>query len=70
MRGFIDVIMFVGLLACLLVISMAIASAACSARWSGSGMDTSWGPIKGCQLQLEDGKWIPDDRYRETGEKP
>lgn len=38
----------------------------CSSRWDGSGMKTSWGPMKGCQLEAKPGKWVPADRYRET----
>lgn len=36
----------------------------CSSKWDQSGMATSWGPFKGCQLQHQ-GKWIPADSYRE-----
>lgn len=37
----------------------------CAARWSESSMQTSWGPIQGCKVQLPDGRWLPEDRVRE-----
>lgn len=38
----------------------------CGARWGESGMRTSWGPLKGCTVEVKPGRWIPADRYRET----
>lgn len=42
-----------------------IAWASCGSRWEYSGLKTSWGPIKGCLVQMPDGRWLPDDRVRE-----
>lgn len=39
----------------------------CTSRWKGSGMATSWEPIKGCQIQ-HNGEWIPDGNYRGSHE--
>lgn len=57
------------LILCLLVVAFIAAlwwyaSFQCAAKWDGSGMATSWGPVKGCQIQHL-GKWIPSDSYRE-----
>lgn len=42
----------------------------CRARWGDSGVPSSWGPLKGCQVQLPSGRWVPDDRVRETDLNP
>lgn len=41
-------------------------SASCKAKWEGSGNATRWGIISGCQVQRDDGKWLPSDVMRET----
>jgi hypothetical protein len=41
----------------------------CYARWEKSGLRCEWGPIQGCLVELPNGKWIPDDRYREIEQK-
>jgi hypothetical protein len=38
----------------------------CSSRWSGSGMRTEWGPIKGCIVEASPGKFVPERFYRVT----
>lgn len=38
----------------------------CDKRWENSGMETShtfWG---GCQVRLSSGKWVPEDRVRQS----
>lgn len=42
----------------------------CSSKWEHSGMQTSWGPIKGCLVQTPNGYWIPDERIREVDLTP
>jgi hypothetical protein len=42
-----------------------IGTISCSAKWESSGFTTSFGPIKGCLIQLDDGRWIPSENYRE-----
>ena len=39
-------------------------AASCGARWDQSGLDTSWGPIQGCLVQVPDGRWVPSDNVR------
>lgn len=41
----------------------------CHSRWEGSGMPTTYSFMGGCKVQLPDGKWIPEDRYREFSDK-
>jgi len=50
-----------------LVIALAMGadSYSCRSKWEASGMAVSWGPIQGCLIQPEDGKWIPAENYRE-----
>lgn len=40
-------------------------SIACDAKWETSGFKTTYGPIKGCLIRLPDGRWIPEENYRE-----
>jgi len=40
----------------------------CSAQWSRSGYDYSYGPVKGCVVHIN-GRWIPADNVREI-DKP
>lgn len=44
----------------------------CSSRWGRSGLDTSYGPIQGCLVQVPDGRWVPSDNVRgvDLGDKP
>lgn len=37
----------------------------CRAKWEGSGMRSDWGFLKGCQVEVEKGRWLPEDRLRE-----
>ena len=41
----------------------------CTSRWEDSGMATKYSFMGGCKIQLPDGKWIPEDRYREFSDK-
>ena len=63
-----DIIIFILLIGLLLLFSMGVSSAVCASRWAKSGMETSWGPIQGCQVQRKDGTWVPSDTFRETGD--
>jgi hypothetical protein len=36
----------------------------CHSKWSKSGFATSWGPVQGCLIKVND-KWIPEGSYRE-----
>jgi len=55
----------VQLIAILLVLILGgcFASAECSGKFRGSGYETRWGPVSMCQVQLEDGRWIPADSF-------
>jgi hypothetical protein len=43
-------------------------SVKCETRWADSGMESKFSAFTGCRIQIEPGKWIPDDRYRELPE--
>lgn len=47
-----------------LVIGGWAAALKCSDQWEGSGMSYSWGPIKKCVIQLNDGTWVSANSYR------
>lgn len=47
------------------VLSTVTGYASCSARWSHSSYEHSFGPIKGCQVYVH-GKWVPEDAVREV----
>lgn len=68
-RGVSDegVTLVLGLVVLLIILGVvcAVASLSCKARWEGSGLQSSWGPMQGCLVRLPDGRWIPDDRLRE-----
>lgn len=38
----------------------------CDKRWENSGLDTSYTFWGGCQVRLSSGKWIPEDRVRQS----
>jgi len=58
------------LIAAAIVMLLALAlwadAATCRAKWEYSGNATRWGIKSGCQVQREDGKWLPSDVMRET----
>jgi len=39
--------------------------ASCTGKWEESGFATKWGPVKGCIVQVPNGKWLPEDVIRE-----
>jgi len=57
-------------LAAFLAVAAIVSSVQCSSRWGHSGLETSWGPIQGCLVKIENGRWIPDDRVREVDLSP
>jgi hypothetical protein len=52
------------IIAAIIGVAIIFSSYRCSAHWAGSGMSTNYGPIQGCLIQ-HDGKWIPEQNYRE-----
>lgn len=38
----------------------------CDKRWENSGLETSYTLMGGCQVRLSSGKWIPEDRVRQS----
>lgn len=39
----------------------------CNSQWEHSGLQTTWGPIKGCLVKLPDGRVIPSNSIRGIG---
>jgi len=37
----------------------------CSAQWKHSGLESSYGPIKGCMVKRKDGTWVPEKALRD-----
>ena len=63
-----ELIAFVALVIFALVLAggaIAFSVLSCKYRWAESGMASSWSLFQGCLVQTKDGRWIPDDRYRE-----
>lgn len=59
-----DIFATIATIVIILAFGMALSWFSCDARWEGSKMAHSWRPIAGCRVQLQDGQWIPEDRYR------
>lgn len=38
----------------------------CDKRWENSGLNTSYSFWGGCQVRLSSGKWVPEDRVRQS----
>lgn len=59
-------------LICVTIIGTFIAAAntangiKCDRRWENSGMNTSYTFWGGCQVRLSSGKWVPEDRVRQS----
>lgn len=54
-------IVYVAMFAIVLAISLFFESISCGSKFPG--MQTSWGPIKGCLVNTPQG-WIPAENYR------
>ncbi|HOW46091.1 MAG TPA: hypothetical protein P5305_01385 [Rubrivivax sp.] len=68
---FISLALFIAVpMAVVLSLMAGVSAVLCHARWGDSGMPSSWGPLKGCHVQLPSGRWVPDDRVRETDLNP
>lgn len=65
-QGFtlIEVMIVLAIIAILLA-AIVLAPFKCAAKWERSGMATEWGPIQGCMVEVEPGRWLPDERVRE-----
>lgn len=42
----------------------------CTAKWGQSGLRTSFGPIQGCLVETQPGRWLPEDRVRDIDLTP
>lgn len=47
-----------------LLLAVAISKMSCAPSWEGSGFETDWTFWGGCRIKV-DGKWTPEDNYRE-----
>lgn len=72
-RGYTDLIVnliLLGIVAAVIVGALFAKPFACHAKWSRSGMQSSWGPLQGCVVRMPDGRWIPEERVREIDIDP
>ena len=62
---------FGGLVALLVAMALAgsygIARPTCLAQTARMGLQSSWSFWGGCQIRLNDGRWIPLENYRVVG---
>ncbi len=68
--GYAELVIYTVLLVIVLIVSVVFSSWSCGSRWGKSGMQTSWGPIQGCLVQTPNGRWVPDDRVRDSDLEP
>lgn len=54
----------------LLLVASCSSLVSCKASWGKSGLNTSWGFFQGCLVEVEPGRWIPEDKVREIDVKP
>ena len=57
---------YLAVAAAAVLIGWPIEAYSCSARFAGSNdvVDTSWGPIKGCTVDVRGKGWVPAANYR------
>lgn len=48
----------------LIAVGYFVSSYQCKAKWEHSGMIPHYGLQQGCQLEKQDGTWIPAENYR------
>jgi hypothetical protein len=65
-RGSGEVLFSIVAAAIVAVLSYWVVSVSCSSRWAGSGLQSSYGLAQGCLVKTPSGRWIPDDRVRDT----
>lgn len=58
-------LMFISALVVGLVLAIAIPINAqtCESRWENSGYESEFGVFSGCRIVLEDGRFIPQERF-------
>lgn len=59
------VLSYLALVLVMFIVLSFISAVSCESVWSKSGFKTSWGPLQGCLIQMPDGRWIPEENYRE-----
>lgn len=52
------------------VISALLDRSSCHGQWERSGLKVNWGPIKGCLVQMPDGRWLPTSAVRDVDVTP
>ena len=48
----------------LVVATLILLSASCHARFANSGLQSDWGIMSGCRVNVPGQGWIPADNYR------
>ena len=70
LNDLIPLLIYLSMLLVLMVIGAVFAKYQCTARWEDSGMRSRWGPIPGCRVKRDDGKWIPSENLRDMDLQP
>lgn len=63
-RGSVEMIALLAIVG-LISVSVYLDSVSCQSKWELSGFRTQWGVLKGCVVQLPNGRWMPEDVIRE-----
>ena len=50
----------------MLAVAAVMAAAKCDNQWSRSGLQSDWGIMQGCLVEVRPNTWIPDERVREV----
>ena len=65
--GGVEAFLSVALLTVLSAVVACCSSYECSAKANASGIESEWGPVKGCMVKVK-GRWVPYDRWRAVDE--
>lgn len=52
-------------LTAIVFIGLKVDEIACKSRWEESGMAVRWSFWGGCQVEVQKGRWLPEERVRE-----
>lgn len=50
-------------------IAIAVNGVMCAERWRDSGASYRFSALGGCQVQMPDGRWLPEQVLRQVGEQ-
>lgn len=65
MKIIVPLFLIVAIIGVIYGIFWSLGAAPCAMRWTGSGFDTRYGILSGCQINAK-GRWVPERVYREN----